>query len=323
MLLCVRQAELCMLSTILFCHNVTSSHLSPWSIPAFHAGWLQCPAWWWESLWPDPCWSNNWRNSQSRYPDSRWHEGLQFEMGFCGQVQPFVWVPQHEFSSLLTGTFPAPDTVGDLLSAHTIGTEECEAFKWDRLEDQAPKTQFHDKMTKKRLKTFSDVRKKPSTSNPNKVIWQADRRLIAHIVLVAESRHLKMSDVLSHPLGPLLWAQWRWDTSKNKQSCSGQGAREAGPTSGAHPWAVCYHHWLDEPVSEDEGKWPNLLSTGRLSLDSNPTWRGQKPENWCSLWCISGWFNQECREREQGLQLRIAVPEHCTRSPSLPTRPTL
>ena len=81
-----------------------------------------------------------------------------------------------------------------------IGAEAHEAFKRDRLEDETPKTQFHDKLTKKRLKTFSD------TNNPSKVILQADSKLFAHMVLVAESRHLQMSDVLSHPLGPLPWA---------------------------------------------------------------------------------------------------------------------
>ncbi|KAJ8390648.1 hypothetical protein AAFF_G00102540 [Aldrovandia affinis] len=71
-------------------------------------------------------------------------------------------------------------------------------------------------MTKKRLKMFSDIRKKPSASNPNKVILQADRKLFAHMVLVAESRHLQMSDVLSHPLGPLPWALANGDGTLRK-----------------------------------------------------------------------------------------------------------
>ena len=45
-----------------------------------------------------------------------------------------------------------------------------------------------------------------STSNSNNVILQADRNRFAYMVLVAESRHLRMSDVPSHPLGPLPWA---------------------------------------------------------------------------------------------------------------------
>ena len=81
-----------------------------------------------------------------------------------------------------------------------------------------PKAQFHDTITKKRLNTFSDIRNKTSTSasNSNNVILQADRNLFAHMVLVAESRHLRMSDVLFHPLGPLSWALANGDgTMKN------------------------------------------------------------------------------------------------------------
>ncbi|KAJ8378403.1 hypothetical protein AAFF_G00242910 [Aldrovandia affinis] len=91
-----------------------------------------------------------------------------------------------------------------------------EAYEGFKLGDEKPKTQFHDKMTKKRLKMFSDIRKKPSASNPNKVILQADRKLFAHMVLVAESRHLQMSDVLSHPLGPLPWALSNGDGTLRK-----------------------------------------------------------------------------------------------------------
>ena len=60
-------------------------------------------------------------------------------------------------------------------------------------------------MTKRLPKTFSDIRKKTSASNSNNVILQANRNIFAHMVLVAESRHLRMRDVLSHPLGSLPW----------------------------------------------------------------------------------------------------------------------
>ncbi|KAJ8403211.1 hypothetical protein AAFF_G00354280 [Aldrovandia affinis] len=123
---------------------------------------------------------------------------------------------ESEFVSISTGTFPPPDVARDLLDAHKIGMEAYKGLKRDQLEDAKPKTQFHDKITKKRLKTFSDIRKKPSASNPNKVILQADRKLFAHMVLVAESRHLQMSDVLSHPLGPLPWALANGDGTLRK-----------------------------------------------------------------------------------------------------------
>ena len=48
---------------------------------------------------------------------------------------------------------------------------------------------------------------------------------------------------------------------------------KAGVTSRNHPWAYCYNHWRHESGSEDEGQWPNVLSTCRLSNDSHPTWR--------------------------------------------------
>ena len=121
-----------------------------------------------------------------------------------------------EFVSTSTGTLSPPDVARDLLGAQKIGAEAYEAFRRDRLEDETPKTQFHDKLTKKWLKTFADIRKKPSTNNPNKVILQADRKLFAHMVLVAESRHIQMSDVLSHPLGPLPWALANGDGTLRK-----------------------------------------------------------------------------------------------------------
>ena len=112
---------------------------------------------------------------------------------------------ESEFVSISTATLPPPDVARDLLDAHKIGEEAYQAFKRDPLEGEIT-TEFHDKMTKKRLKTFSDIRKKPSASISKTVVLQADRNLFAHMVLVAQSRNLHMSDVLSHPLGPLPWA---------------------------------------------------------------------------------------------------------------------
>ena len=58
-------------------------------------------------------------------------------------------------------------------------------------------------MTKMNLKTFSHIKKKSSSKTKEKqVVLRADRNLFGHMILVAESRQLHMSDVLSHPLGP-------------------------------------------------------------------------------------------------------------------------
>ena len=63
---------------------------------------------------------------------------------------------------------------------------------------------------------FSDIRKKTSTSNSNNDILQADMKLFAHMVLVAEIRHLRTSDVLPYPLGPLPWALANGDGTMRK-----------------------------------------------------------------------------------------------------------
>ena len=40
----------------------------------------------------------------------------------------------------------------------------------------------------------------------NEIIVRGDRRLFAQMIVIAETRKLTMSSVLSHPLGPLPWA---------------------------------------------------------------------------------------------------------------------
>ena len=112
------------------------------------------------------------------------------------------------FVGISTGrpTLAHRDVARDTIDAHKIGMAAYEEFMRDWFEDEITKAQFHDKIAKKRLSNmFSDIRRKSSASNSNNVILQADRNLFAHMVLVAESRHLRMSDVLSHPLEPLPW----------------------------------------------------------------------------------------------------------------------
>ena len=86
----------------------------------------------------------------------------------------------------------------------------------DRLEDEIPKAQFHEKITKKRMNTFPDIRKKTSASNSYNAILKADRNVLVSMVLVAESRDLRMSDVLSHSFGPLPWALANGDGTMRK-----------------------------------------------------------------------------------------------------------
>lgn len=122
-----------------------------------------------------------------------------------------------ELVSLSTATVAPPDVAHDLLNAHKMGEEAYQAFKQERLEANPPTAQFHDKMTKKKLKTFSNIQKKPSKQGQAKqVVLKADRNLFGHMILVAESRKLPMRDVLAHPLGPLPWAIANGDGSIRK-----------------------------------------------------------------------------------------------------------
>ena len=114
---------------------------------------------------------------------------------------------QDEFVSLSTSTVAPPNVSNDLLEAHRIGEEAYQSFKQEHLEASSPKMQFHDKMTKKKLMTFSDIRKKSQNQQETKNTGlMADRKLFGHMVLVDQSRDLHMSDVLVHPLGPVPWA---------------------------------------------------------------------------------------------------------------------
>ena len=114
---------------------------------------------------------------------------------------------QEEFISLSTAAVAPADVANDLLAAHRIGEEAYEAFKQERLEAKSRTKQFHEQMTKKKLKTFSDIKKKPSKQGQAKqVVLKTDRNVFGHMILVAENRELRMSEVLSHPMGPLPWA---------------------------------------------------------------------------------------------------------------------
>ena len=123
---------------------------------------------------------------------------------------------ESELVRISTCTLAPPYVTSDILAAHKIGMAAYGEFKRDRLEDEIPKAQFHDKITMKRLMTFSDNRKKTSASNSNNVSLQAVRNQFAHMVLVAESRHLRISDVLPHLLVPLPWALANGDGTMRK-----------------------------------------------------------------------------------------------------------
>jgi len=66
-----------------------------------------------------------------------------------------------ELVSLSTGAKAPSEVAKDLLEAYKIGEEAFQTFQQEHLQEDAPSTQFHEKMAKKKLQTFSDIRKKP------------------------------------------------------------------------------------------------------------------------------------------------------------------
>ncbi|KAI8521965.1 hypothetical protein Bbelb_017190 [Branchiostoma belcheri] len=109
--------------------------------------------------------------------------------------------------SLSTGNVAPPEIVKDISEAHQMGEDAYLSFRTNRLEQDPPEEKFHNKLTKLKLKTFSDVstKKMKARGNTKEIILQADRNLFRQIILISESRQLRIQDVLAHPLGPLPW----------------------------------------------------------------------------------------------------------------------
>eukprot|EP00058_Branchiostoma_floridae_P017868 XP_002603357.1 hypothetical protein BRAFLDRAFT_80350 [Branchiostoma floridae] len=119
--------------------------------------------------------------------------------------------------SVSTGSVAPPDIARDISDAHQMGEDAYLSFRKNRLEQDPPTAKFHDKLTKLKLKTFSNISTKTSAKGKTKeVILQADRNLFRHIILVAESRQISMKDVLTHPLGPLPWSLANADGTLHK-----------------------------------------------------------------------------------------------------------
>ena len=109
---------------------------------------------------------------------------------------------------LSTAKVTTPDVEHDLLQAKDIGEMAYKAFCEKRLQSNPPKVKFHNTITTAMLKTFTHLNKKTSVkAGQNQVvILRANRRLFAQMIVITESRNLQMREVLSHPLGSLLWS---------------------------------------------------------------------------------------------------------------------
>ena len=134
-------------------------------------------------------------------------------------INPFLGSQQH-LLCLSSGKLATPEIERDLLQAEASGEKAFRTFSSERLESDPPKVKFNDPMKKMKLKTFADLAKKSKVSKAagKEVVIKADRAVFAQMIIIAENRKLKMSDVLCHPLGPLPWALATADGSLRKNN---------------------------------------------------------------------------------------------------------
>ena len=119
---------------------------------------------------------------------------------FQGNVQDLI--------CLSTGKMASEDVAGDLLQAKHLGERAFQSFSKERLEAIPPKVRFHYSMSKAILKTFKHMDKKVELrkGTAKEIVLKADRTLFAQMIVIAEARQFSVKEVLSHPLGPLLWS---------------------------------------------------------------------------------------------------------------------
>lgn len=120
---------------------------------------------------------------------------------------PFTSV-QQDLVCLSTGKVAPRKIQLDLLTAEAVGEKAYESFRVERLESQPLQTKFHETIPKARLQTFTDLNRKvqAKSKTSKEIILNADRNPFAQMILIAENQKRQMREVLSHPLGPLLWS---------------------------------------------------------------------------------------------------------------------
>ena len=118
-------------------------------------------------------------------------------------INPFISNSEN-LCNISTGVIASPQVEKDLLFAKEIGENAYQQFKKEQIESQ--EVDFHSKLSKKNLKTFTNPCTKRIQSKGREIIIKADRNMFARMIVIAKGRELSMKDVLCHPLGPIPWA---------------------------------------------------------------------------------------------------------------------
>ena len=129
-------------------------------------------------------------------------------------TNPFSETPG-DLAGLANGRVAPSDVTRDLLDAHQLGNAAYEKFQSERIE--ANPHQFHDRLPKLKLKTFSHLKHQVKSVHKNKeTVLKADHKLFGQMVLIANSRNLDIREVLQHPLGPIPWSLANCDGTMKK-----------------------------------------------------------------------------------------------------------
>lgn len=120
-----------------------------------------------------------------------------------------------ELVCMSSGSVASISIKEDLLTARKKGTDALTTFVEGRL--LSNNTGFYDTLSKLKLGTFSDARKKTSVNKDGKtVILKADRNLFARLLVIGQSRKMDLRELLVHELGPLPWSLASFDGSLAK-----------------------------------------------------------------------------------------------------------
>ena len=123
--------------------------------------------------------------------------------------------PSEELTSLSSGYVASESMKRDLLMAKEKGTTALTSFVEERLVTTA--TGFFETLPKLKLGSFRDACKKSSlTVGDKNVVIRSDRNLFARLLVIGQSRHMDLRELLIHELGPLPWSLASCDGSLAK-----------------------------------------------------------------------------------------------------------
>ena len=107
-----------------------------------------------------------------------------------------------ELRSLGSGIVAPQNVQNDIEQALAKGEEAIQTFIAERI--ASGEKDFHSPLKKLQLKSFTSLNKTVQTKTKTQnILLQADRQLYARLIITAQSRKMKMQDVLKYSLGPL------------------------------------------------------------------------------------------------------------------------